>query len=224
MSFRVVSRGFVDFAGQNPLKRNLPSASVNDAQGKLDAYPLGSGKNAGQMDSARLDPLSEPRDGFLEGVVVSRHRPSVVCYTTLSTPNNMATSCRLYETWAMSNWPQRDNFKKLVLDYRKEHGLTPEEMAERLGLKPSGLHGLLYDKRTGCPKLETAQNAARVLGVKLSEIVDDPGSDIPGTNPESSEMERVMLRSMGHDITKLTEAQKMAAYNAWKAIVSGYQN
>jgi len=186
--------------GQNPLNRE-PSL-LGYPKREVLANPIVTREDAGKMNASSLNPLGEACDGSLKGVGMPSHGSSVVCYTTLSTQNNIAMSRHPYDPWAMSNWPQRDNFKKLVLDHRKEHGLTPEAMADLLGLKPSGLHGLLYDKRTGCPKLETAQQAARVLGVKLSEIVDDPGKEIAGNDASGlSEARRFLANAMFHGIT-----------------------
>jgi transcriptional regulator with XRE-family HTH domain len=79
----------------------------------------------------------------------------------------------------MDIWPQRTHIQKKVLAYRREKGLRPEQLAELLDMQPSHLHGLLYDRRTRI-MLEVAQRFAAILGLPLSEIVDDPSSHLPG--------------------------------------------
>jgi transcriptional regulator with XRE-family HTH domain len=128
----------------------------------------------------------------------------------------------LTDAIGMNTWPQRPVVQRSVLAYRKERGLAPEQMAEILGVAPSYLHNLLYDKRVW-PSLDVAQKLAEVLGMKLGDVVDDPGAEITGATPASSDLDRFMLRTMGSNLSKLTDAQKQAAFEAWNAIIRGYE-
>ena len=59
----------------------------------------------------------------------------------------MDTLSSLTQHSPMDIWPQRERFKTLVNAYRREHDLARSAIAERLDVKESHLHGLLYDKR-----------------------------------------------------------------------------
>ena len=125
----------------------------------------------------------------------------------------------------MNLWPQRQFVRDRVLAYRKAHELSPDGFAEMLGIKASHLHGLLYDKRTR-PTLEIIQKLASILDLSISDLADDPGGEPPpGISPEdfksSTEEDRVFLRAMGSDLTRLTAEQKRNAFDAWKALVRG---
>ena len=122
----------------------------------------------------------------------------------------------------MTIWPQRSKFKEAVLSYRKAKGISPEQMADILGIKQSHLHGLLYDKQVG-PSKELIETASKILNLPLYELANDGSLEISGADPNASDMERFMLRVMGADLTKLTETQKQSAFEAWRAIVRAYE-
>ena len=179
----------------------------------------------GEMNTPNPNNLGELADGLGERMLVLRHDSIVVSHTILSRGNAIENEWALRQIGDMNLWPQRSFARDKVLEYRKAKGLAPEQFAEMLGVRPSHLHGLLYDKRTH-PTLEFIQKLASILSLSISELADDPGGDPPpGITPEdyraASEEDRVYLRAMGSDLGRLTPDQKRNAVEAWKALVRG---
>lgn len=197
--------GFLD------LERQQPRASSRPVQ------------HLGKVVAADPELESELGDGFFEGVSVPSHTPSVVCDTIKSRGNDIAPVSLRYDAVGMTQWPQRPLIKAAVLAYRKEHKLNPEQMAGLLGVAPSYLHNVLYDKRVW-PSLEVAQKLSEVLHLKLGEVVDDPGEEIPGASTDNSDFDRFMLKTMGKDLTELSDAQKQAGFQVWKSFMDGILN
>ena len=119
----------------------------------------------------------------------------------------------------MNIWPQRERFKTLVNAYRRKQGIDRATMAERLGIKESHLHGLLYDKRVR-PSIDVVQTAAEVFEVSITELLDDPGGAPPGMDPdkwaEASNQDRVLASAMLEDLMTIPEEEKDAYYKLWK--------
>ena len=198
------SSGFLD------LKRQIPRGLGGAVQ------------NLGEMGAPYSKPKGQISDCFIEGVRMPCHAFSVVCDTIKSRTNEIASMSVPFDSMGMNPWPQRPVIQAAVLAYRKEHKLSPEQMAEVLGVGPSYLHNVLYDKRVW-PSLEVAQKLSEILGLKLGDVVDDPGAEIPGSTTASSDLDRFMLRTMGSNLSKLTDTQKQAAFEAWNAIIRGYE-
>ena len=102
----------------------------------------------GEMNATTPDNGGQIFDGSLEGVVVLRHDIIVVSHTILSRGNAIENEWSLAQIGDMNQWPQRQFVRDKVLEHRKANNLSPEQFANLLGIKPSHLHGLLYDKRT----------------------------------------------------------------------------
>jgi len=198
----LASGGFLNLERQDTRR---PRSSVQDFRQMPTAYA----KVSGQIGNR-----------FLEGVRMTCHGTSVVCDTIKSRGNEIAEMSIPYDAVEMNTWPQRPRFKAAVLAYRKAHGLSPDEMAPLLDVSPSHLHGLLYDKRVS-PSLDLVQKASEVLGMSITELADDPGSLVEGSGPEHSDFDRFMLKTMGVDLAKMTDAQKQAGFQVWKAFSDG---
>lgn len=114
-----------------------------------------------------------------------------------------------------SRWNQ-DHFRQVCLDLMRERNLTKAELAEMFGIKEGSLHQYMYnsDKR---PSLDVLQTVGRVTNRSITEFVDDPGAE------GDSELVRFMSRVMGSDLSKMTDQQMRAAFDAWRAIVRGYE-
>ncbi len=199
------SSGFLD------LKRQIPRGLGGAVQ------------NLGEMGAPYSKPKGQISDCFIEGVRMPCHAFSVVCDTIKSSGNEIAPMSLVHDSMEMNTWPQRPTIKAAVLAYRKEHQLSPKEMADLLGVGPSYLHNVLYDKRVW-PSLDLAQELSKVLGLKLGEVVDDPGEEIAGANPDNSDFDRFMLKTMGKDLTEMTDAQKQAGFQVWKSFMDGISN
>ncbi len=184
--------------------------------------PCGSVDDFGQMSATDTETVGQLSDGLLEGMGMPCHVTSVVCATIKSRGNEIVPVSIPSDPIGVNTWPQRPAIQRAVLAFRKERGLSPEQMAGILEVAPSYLHNLLYDKRVW-PSLEVAQKLAEILGMKLGDVVDDPGAEITGATAASSDLDRFMLRTMGSNLSKLTDAQKQAAFEAWNAIIRGYE-
>ncbi len=62
-------------------------------------------------------------------------------------------------------------FGQNLLKFRKLKGLTQEELSFELDLDKSTIGK--YENGTRCPNLKIADRIAKVLGVKLSELVEE---------------------------------------------------
>lgn len=208
--------------GQQIPGQDLPSGGLFDLEGQNTRRSGGSIQNLGEMSAAHSEPDGQGGHGFREGVRMLGHGSSVVSHTIKSSGNDMDPNPFFNDPEFMTIWPQRSKFKEAVLSYRKAKGISPEQMADMLGIKPSHLHGLLYDKRVG-PSKELIETASKILNLPLYELANDGSLEISGAEPNASDMERFMLRVMGADLTKLTETQKQSAFEAWRAIVRAYE-
>jgi transcriptional regulator with XRE-family HTH domain len=100
--------------------------------------------------------------------------------------------------------------------------MTQDGVAEALGTSTGTLRGWLYNRKRK-PSLETLQKAAALFGCSITEFLDDPGAPPPGAAADASEFDRFMLRVMGSDLEALTDEQKVAAFEAWKATMKAFR-
>ena len=118
----------------------------------------------------------------------------------------------------MRAWPQQEKFRDLVRAYRKEHELSPEGFASLIDMAPGSLHSMLYDKGHK-PGLPVVQRAAGVLGISITELVDDKNAPILGQDVSNlSEHDRVLAHMMFHDFTTaddLTTEDRKALVDAY---------
>jgi len=123
-------------------------------------------------------------------------------------------------------FPMRPKLRNDILAYRTEHGLDPAGMAVALGKSPGSLKSILYDhsRHVGTAFL---QAWCSLSGHSLTEYLDDPGAPVAGVPKDAfgqaTEEERVMLRAMASDLAKLRPELRRPAFDAWAAIVRGFQ-
>jgi hypothetical protein len=164
------------------------------------------------------------RNGFSQSVAEA-HKDSVAFSATLSTTNDVVFLATSSHIGNMDDvFPQRTKLRDDILAYRREHGLTPDQMAIKLQRSPSSLKSILYD-RTRLVGTDFIKIWAGISGRSITEYIDDPGTSVPGVPQEAfadaTEQERVMMRAMGSDLSRLTTEQRRAAFEAWSAIVRG---
>ena len=143
----------------------------------------------------------------------SRMLPSQVAYSP-------CMSLYLAQNPAMK-WPQLDKFKARLSEYQRASGKTQAQVAAELDTTYGTLRFWLSGTRS--PSLPTLQRASALFGCSVTEFVDDPGAPPAGATVESSEIDRFMLRIIGEDLTKLTDREKQAAFEAWRSILRGYE-
>ena len=125
----------------------------------------------------------------------------------------------------MDRWPQRENFKAKVKEVGEALNLTHQEISDTLGIGIDYLRSLLYRKNTR-PEWDLAVKMSQVWHCDITEFIDNPGGEPPpGIDEknyrEGSPEDRVYLRAMGTDLSKLTPEQKRNAVDAWRAVVRG---
>lgn len=59
------------------------------------------------------------------------------------------------------------NLKKI----RKDKGLTQNELAKKLGMRPSAISRYEHEFRS--PNLKTAQKLAEILGCSIDDLIED---------------------------------------------------
>lgn len=122
----------------------------------------------------------------------------------------------------MDRWPQRLRFKALVSEYRAAHRLRRQEVAKALGIAEPTLHNYLYNKKL-VPSIDVIQRAAKLLGVSITEFVDDPAMGIAGIEANefarATEADRTLIQEMFRDLLTLPPEQKQAAFELWKAVL-----
>ena len=64
--------------------------------------------------------------------------------------------------------------KLRILEICKQNGLTQKELAEKVGLSPVGLSKAI----NGNPTKDTLERIATALNVPVSELFDQPATDI----------------------------------------------
>jgi len=89
-------------------------------------------------------------------------------------------------------WPKRIWFKKLLSDYREQHGITNAEIAKKLEISPETLKKYISPSPTHRPGETVLRRAGLLLGVDWREFLDDgpvPGLD---SDPESQAFGNIM--------------------------------
>lgn len=121
-------------------------------------------------------------------------------------------------------WSQQPYFKELVLLKRRELGLSPEEMAARMGITAGYLHNLLYDIRAK-PSLDAIEGIAKVLGVDAGKLVDNEGAAIEGLedmgftlSPTKATALRLLAQSMKDP--NITDQQGMLLVDVLKSCLA----
>jgi hypothetical protein len=124
------------------------------------------------------------------------------------------------------SWLQYRRFRELA-DAQLAGGVSKEDQARGIGIELSTFVTFYSGGGKREPGKDTLKKLSAYYQVQLSELTDDPGAPVAGVPQaqfaESSEEERVMMRAMGSDLSKLTPEQRRAAFEAWSAIVRGYQ-
>lgn len=120
----------------------------------------------------------------------------------------------------MGIYLQQPSLKKAIRDYQKRSGKTQAQVAEELGTSLGVLRQWLNNK-TRRPELASLQRISALTGVSVTEFIDDPAQ--PGTSPALGEMDRMFVRLVETDVTKLTDRQKLSLYESWSAILRGYE-
>ena len=118
-------------------------------------------------------------------------------------------------------WPQLDKFKARLSEYQRASGKTQAQVAAELDTTYGTLRFWLSGTRP--PSLPTLQRASALFGCTVTEFLDDPGAPPDGATEDSSEVDRFMLRIIGTDLSKLTDREKQAAFEAWRSIIRGYE-
>jgi len=120
----------------------------------------------------------------------------------------------------MDRWPQRTRFKELVAHYRQARKVTRAVVAQALGIAESTLHNYLYN-RSMAPSAAVLQRAAKLFGVSVTELLDDPGMALRGLKAKDlsglGELDRAILREVARDLGRLKEPQKQTALDLWRA-------
>ena len=94
-------------------------------------------------------------------------------------------------------WPQQEHWQNLLEEYRREHNLTNEEVAQRMGIAVSTLITYTYQKNRG-PGPKILLKFAETVGCSIAELMlDAPASHLPGDMGEVDEFRfSQMLESM----------------------------
>lgn len=122
----------------------------------------------------------------------------------------------------MDIWPQRERFKDAVKTYRLANGLRLKDVAGQIGLEESTLKDYLYRKDVR-PSLDVLQKSAATFGITIMEFLDEPVPGDMSTVPALGERARFMKRVMGSDLGAMSETEREAAFQAWKAIVEAFR-
>ena len=209
---------------QEPDGANGAASGCFDAPGELPGWEGCALQDFMEMGIVGVEGSGQSGDVGDRGTEIE-HAGSVGPKPRTFNPNPYGIFSHNSEDGDMDEWAYRRQFRDRVAEYRSKHHLTPDEMAMRLGLKPSTYTGYLYKKK-GKPGVEVLQLAAGLFGCSVLEFMDDPGAPVAGVGAESfseaSEQERVILRAIAEDLVKLTPDQRRAMFDAWSAIVRGY--
>lgn len=132
--------------------------------------------------------------------------------------DRVKSNCDSYFMRINPNWPQQENFVARVENYAKEQGLVNQrgtmlfkELGDRFGLTEETLKKFICSKTRPRPHLDTLRRVADCVGCSVLEFVDGGAVEATASNPEAGEIDRMILRSIGHDLPSLTEPQKLAA-------------
>lgn len=100
-------------------------------------------------------------------------------------------------------WPQRARFRELARSYATRNGLTNDQVAPLLGLKPQSLQKYLYGN-TKRPGRKVLVKAAEVFQCSLGELfLDNPGAVVPdGLDAvDQFRFETIVEKMNGPDLT-----------------------
>ena len=194
--------------------------------GRTGRFPLDHSIDPGPV-GANFD--GEGGDG--NGEAFTEAHPSsitnVALKATMSDLGNVVFEATSFTLGDMDEiFPMREKLRDDVLVFRRTMNLTPAQMAVMLKRSPSGLHSTLYDsgRHVG---LDLIQEWARVTGHSILEYIDDPGRPVPGVSQEAfgeaTEEERVILRAVASDLAQLRPELRRPAFDAWTAIIRGFQ-
>lgn len=102
-------------------------------------------------------------------------------------------------------WPQRAKFRELVRAYVTRNGLTNDQVAPLLGIKPQSLQKYLYGN-TKRPGRKVLVKAAEVFQCSLGELfLDNPAVVIPeGLEAADPPIYRLSTSAMGGDTISRT--------------------
>lgn len=144
-------------------------------------------------------------------------------WTFVNPPNRLHQSAN-NDTGDMDDrWPQRSEFRRLLTEYRKKEHITLKEASERLGSTYATIRQYISPARKDTkPGIELLQRASELFGVSVLLFIDDPGRET-GTNPQLSAVDEFMVGIIGTDLKGLTDKQKQSAFEAWRAIIRGYE-
>lgn len=71
--------------------------------------------------------------------------------------------------------PISENLSRVLMQYKREYGLSFEDLAQKLGLPKSST--VNYCNGAGNPRSDTLESVSAALGIPLTEIVSAP---LPG--------------------------------------------
>ena len=121
-------------------------------------------------------------------------------------------------------WPQRAEFRSQLLAWRKRERLTLKSASERLGVKYGTIRQYISPSRVDTkPSFELLKRAAALFGVSVW-LFDDNPDVISDSESQLSAIDKFMANVVGNDLSRLTDHQKTAAFEAWRAIVRGYES
>jgi transcriptional regulator with XRE-family HTH domain len=70
-------------------------------------------------------------------------------------------------------WPERENFRRALNDYRNKTGKKMEQVAEKLGLSISTLRNI-YSATAHVPSIDLRIKIAKLFGISITTLITDP--------------------------------------------------
>lgn len=169
--------------------------------------------DAGQHNDFLNVPVGDDRGGSHSNESMNQGLP-------MSTPYPYGLCIGIGDNPDMPRWPQREQFKKELKKYKKAQGITAKGAAERFGTTVGTLNAYLSRKDTQ-PSLEWLQTACGVMGISVSQFIDDPGADRPSTLDLSSfsEIDRYRFDQIIHELgdEKLTDEDRQMLFEDFKS-------
>ena len=152
------------------------------------------------------------------------HTPKVCPGLTAVNPANHLHFHAISDHVGMDDrWPQRAEFRRQLTAWRKREGLTLKQAAERLGSKYATVRQYISPARKDTkPSIDFLTRAAELFGVSILLFIDDPAK-IHGSENQKSAIVEFMTGVISDDLDGMTDLQKQAAFDAWRAIVRGYE-
>lgn len=110
---------------------------------------------------------------------------------------------------------------ELVTMYRKDKGLTIDELAE-LSNVPKGTLTKIITGVTKAPTLDNVKAIARALGKTLDDFDDEPKQKNPPDNSEGGKIKRKLIDAAN---TTMSDRDARILYNVYQVIIaSGKEN